>query len=114
MGSRKGETFVGEEIVPAPGGFGTGGPSRREPALPRQFSWRGTEYRVVGLLGKWKSDGPCRSGSPERYLRRHWYRVLTAPPAVMTLYFDRQPRLPKRPKARWWLYTVAPADGAGD
>jgi len=103
-----GDEFIGEPVFPAPGAFDTEGPSRGEPALPRRFTWRGRGYRVVALLGAWKSDGPGRGGL-RRYLRRHWFRVLTEPPAVMTLYFDRQARHRKRPKARWWLYTRAPA-----
>jgi hypothetical protein len=40
------------------------------------------------------------------YLRRHWFRVRTAGGEQMTLYCERQAKNAKRPKARWWLYTV--------
>ncbi len=40
------------------------------------------------------------------YLRRHWYKVLTDPPAIMTICCDRQAKNRKRPKARWWVYTI--------
>jgi len=40
------------------------------------------------------------------YLRRHWYRILTEPPAVMTIYCDRQAKDRRHPKARWWVYTI--------
>jgi len=43
------------------------------------------------------------------YLRRHWYKVLTNPPMIMTIYCDRQAKNRKRHKARWWVYTIEPA-----
>ena len=112
--SNSGETFVGEELIPVAGTFATGGMTRREPGLPERFTWRGREYRIVGLSGKWKSDGPCRNGSDEKYLRRHWFRVVTDPAAVMTIYFDRQPKDRGKPRARWWIYTVSEADESDD
>ena len=105
-----GERFVGEELIPEAGSFETAGPSRREPGLPARFSWRGRRYRIVAMMGKWKSDGPCRSGAAEMYLRRHWYKIKADPEAVMTIYFDRQAKERKKPKARWWIYTVAEAE----
>ena len=88
--SKDGERFVGEALIPEAGSFETAGPSRREPGLPARFTWRGRQYRIVALMGKWKADGPCRSGAAEMYLRRHWYKIRTDPEAVMTIYFDRQ------------------------
>jgi hypothetical protein len=35
--------------------------------------------------------------------------VRTADGRTMTLYFERQPRSRKRPKARWWLFTIEAA-----
>ena len=109
------EEFVSEELTPVAGTADTAAMSRGEAGLPGRFTWRGREYRVAGVIRRWKSSGPCRSGGGERYLRRHWYRVLTEPPAIMTVYCERQARLPKRPKARWWIYTVeAVAPDGGD
>ena len=100
------EEFVSEQIVPVAGTASTAGMARGEPGLPARFTWRDTEYRVVQTLETWKSSGPCHSGADEIYLRRHWYKVLTDPAAVMTLYFERQANHPHRPKARWWIYTI--------
>ncbi len=99
------EEFVSEEIVPVAGTASTAGMARGEPGLPGRFTWRQTQYRVVQVLQTWKTSGPCRSGADEIYLRRHWYKVLTDPHAVMTLYFERQAVHPRRPKARWWIYS---------
>jgi len=107
------EQFIGEAIIPAAGAGDATAMARGEPGLPSRFTWRGREYSVAGVIAAWKSTGPCRSGGGEVYLRRHWFRVLTAPPAVMTLYCDRQGRIPKRPKSRWFLYTLQPA-GPGE
>jgi phosphoribosylglycinamide formyltransferase-1 len=103
------EEFVCEEIVPAAGTFDTAGMSRGEPGLPARFVWRGHEYRVIGVVRQWKTSGPCRNGSPELYLRRHWYQILTEPRAMMTVYCDRQAKDRKKPKRRWWVYTVSDA-----
>lgn len=101
-----GRTFVSEEIVPAPGSGLASTAARGEPAVPARFTWRGTEYRLTAILQAWKTTGPCSHGSGERYVRRHWYTVKADPAAVMTLYFDRQARQKRRPKARWWLYSI--------
>ena len=100
------EEFVGEELLPVVGTTDLSAMSRGEPGLPQRFTWREREYRIVGVIGKWKSSGPCRGGGKEIYLRRHWYKVITVPGATMTIYFDRQARNPNRPKARWWIYTM--------
>jgi len=107
------EDFIGEEMVPAPGTADAAGMSRGEPGLPGRFTWRGRPYRVVGVVKAWKSSGPCRSGGGEVYLRRHWYRIVTDPQAVLTVYFERQARSAKRPKARWWIYSACSRPGGG-
>ena len=99
------EDFVGEPIEPAAGTGDTAAMARGEPGLPARFTWRKTEYRVVAVVSNWKTSGPCRNGSDELYLRRHWFRIRTDPPATMTVYFDRQARNRKKPTARWWLYS---------
>lgn len=100
------EDFICEAISPAQGTGDAAGMSRGEPGLPARFLWRGREYNVVGIIEKWKTSGPCRNGADEVYLRRHWFRVQTQPHAIMTLYFDRQPKNRKNPKARWFLYSA--------
>ncbi len=101
----KTEQFVSEPIKPVEGTFDPAGMVRGEPGLPQRFIWRDAEYTVADVLEVWKEDGPCRSGSPEMYLRKHWFRVTTEQGLEMTLYFERQPRSKRQGKARWWLYT---------
>jgi len=100
------EQFVSEPLVPVAGTGATSGMARGEPGLPQRFTWRGRDYRVLAVLQQWKSSGPCRSGGGEVYLRRHWYKVLTEPRAILTIYFERQANHPRRPKARWWVYSI--------
>ena len=107
MSTDNAERFVSEPMVPEPGSGSASMAARGEPGLPDRFTWRGIEYRVAGVIEQWKTTGPCRSGSPEQYVRRHWWRVRTEPPAVMTVYCDRQARARKRPRARWWVYSAS-------
>ena len=104
------ESFIGEPITPKPGTVDTAAMARGEPGLPSVFTCRKTEYAVAAILETWKSASPCRSGSPEKYVRRHWYRIRTTTGEVMTLYFDRQPpRGRAKPKQRWTLYSMKDA-----
>ena len=105
------EEFICEALTPVAGTGDASDMARGEPGLANRFTWRGREYRIAGVIRQWKTSGPCRNGSGEMYLRRHWYQVLTDPPLIMTIYCDRQAQNRKRPKARWWVYTIAPADG---
>ncbi len=100
------ERFVSEPVQPTEGTFDPTAMTRGEPGLPRQFTWRDEEYTVADVLEAWKEDGPCKSGSSEMYLRKHWFRVATEQGVEMTLYFQRQPRSKRQGKTRWWLYTV--------
>jgi hypothetical protein len=108
------EKFIGEELKAVPGTFDAAAMARGEPGLPLRFTWRSTQYHVVAVIEKWKSTGPCRHGSDELYVRRHWFKIRTEPRAEMTVYCDRQAKERRRPKARWWIYSVAgggPAEG---
>lgn len=98
------EDFVSEPIIPVPGGFDAAAMSRGEPGLPSNFTWRGKGYAVAQLLSTWKTSTPERG---ELYLRRHWFAVLTTTGERMTLYCERQAKNAKRPKARWWLYSMS-------
>ncbi len=100
------EEFVGERIVPVPGMLHTLGMTRREPGLPRRFTWRGEQCEVAEVVERWKQTGPCTSGSGERYVRKHWFRVRTTDGREMVLYFERQARRGRQQKSRWWLYTM--------
>ena len=96
--------FIGEVIKPVeldPQSAAIGGP-----ALPRRFAWRNVEYEIDEVLDTWKESGPCTSGSPEKYLRKHWYKVQTTSGDVMTIYFERRARSAHDRKRRWWLYSV--------
>jgi len=101
-----GEEFVGEELTPEAGSGDAAMASHGEPGLPRRFQWRGRSYEVVGVIDKWKTQGPCRHGSGEMYLRRHWYRIQVSPHAVLTVYCDRQAKDRRKPKSRWWVYSA--------
>lgn len=108
MGSNRAQPpdeFISEPITPTPGSFDAAAMSRGEPGLPRQFTWRGAQYTVAAILRAWKSSAR-EGGVGELYLRRHWYTIQTTDGHRMTLYCERQTKNPKKPKARWWLYTV--------
>ena len=115
--------FVSEPLTPDQGaGLASASPPG-EPAVPGRFTWRGDCWLLRGVLRKWTTSGPCRNGSAEKYLRRHYYQVhvtgqdgryVSASPGrsdrprelVLTIYFERQPRRGQSPKARWYVYTI--------
>ena len=101
------EQLVSESIKPVPGTMDVSGMLRGEPGLPKRFVWRKEEYEVHEVLEKWKETSPCRSGSPERYVRKHWFRIRTTTGLEMKIYFERQARSAREAKSRWWLYTVS-------
>ena len=100
------EEFISEPIKPVAGTFDTAGMTRGEPGLPGRFVWRQQEYAVAEVLQAWKESGPCRSGGPEQYLRKHWFKIRTDNGLEMTVYFERQARTKRQAKNRWWLYTI--------
>ena len=100
------EEFVSEPIMPVAGTCDATGMTRGEPGLPNRFVWRDQEYEVAEVLERWKESGPCKSGSPEMYLRKHWFKIRTDDDLEMTIYFERQARTKRQSKKRWWLYTV--------
>jgi hypothetical protein len=68
-------------------------------------SSRGAARRnqLAELLSSWKGTGKDRG---ETYLRRHWFRIRTTGGLTLSIYCERQSRNTKKPKARWWVYTV--------
>jgi hypothetical protein len=102
------QQFVSEAITPEFGSFDASAMARGEPGVPRVFAWRGTQYVVARVLSTWKTSSTDRG---DLYLRRHWYAVQTAGGQEMTLYCERQTKNHKRPKARWWLYSVGASGG---
>jgi len=107
----KREHFIGEAVEPDAATFDTKAMAAGGPGLPRRFTWRGTTYEVAEVLKTWRETGPCTSGSPEQYVRKHWFEVRAASGEVMTLYFERQARSGRERKRRWWLFTLRPAPG---
>jgi hypothetical protein len=99
------ERFVSEPLEPIGAAFDTRAMARGEPGLPRRLRWRDQEFDVVEVLRSWRDTGPCRHGSGERYLRKHWYEVRTSSGLALQIYFDRQPRGGRR-ASRWWLYSL--------
>jgi phosphoribosylglycinamide formyltransferase-1 len=100
------DEFVSEPIKPATETLDPARMSRGEPGLPGRFIWRDKEYTIANVLETWKELGPCKSGGPEKYLRKHWFKVKTRDGLEMTLYFERQARAKRQSKTRWWLYTI--------
>lgn len=105
-GVRAGGRFVSEPIDPVAGTRDASDAARGEPALPGRFRWRGVAYRIAGVVRTWKTTGPCRHGSREIYLRRHWYEIVTDPRAVMSIYCERQARSTRRIGPRWFVYAL--------
>lgn len=100
-------SFVGEPISPRSGAFDTSSMATGAPGLPAQFTWRKQEHSIAEVLETWKSTGACRSGSQDRYVRKHWYKIRTTTGEVMVVHCDRQPpRSGSKTKNRWTLYTI--------
>jgi len=98
--------FISEPIKPITGEADAAAMALGEPGLPHKFLWRDVEYTVAEVLSAWRETSDCRSGSPEQYVRKHWFDIRTTDGHQMRLYFDRQPRSKRDRKVRWWLHTV--------
>ena len=107
MGPMADETFVSEAIQPEAGTFDASAMARGEPGLPLALTWRGRRFDVVQVVATWKTSSADRG---EMYLRRHWFDVLASTGERLTLYCERQAHNRRRPKARWWLYTLRSTD----
>lgn len=99
------ERFVSEAIQPVVATYDTARMSTGEPGLPQEFVWRGRTIKVATVLRTWRETGKCRHGSPELYVRKHWYEVTTTDDDTMKIYFERQPRGGKK-DTRWWLFSL--------
>ena len=104
------ERFVSEVIKPIVETADTARMAAGEPGLPREFVWRGRPIVVAAVLRNWRETGPCRHGSGERYVRKHWYEIATPAGETMKLYFERQPRGGQK-AAHWRLFSVCEAEG---
>ena len=99
------EQFISEPIKPLTETADTSRMAIGEPGLPQKFVWRGQTIVVTAVLRSWRETGRCRHGSPEMYVRKHWYEVATDSDRIMKIYFERQPRRGEK-GARWWLFSV--------
>jgi len=99
------ERFVSEAIIPVVATCDTSRLAVGEPGLPREFMWRGRTIEVAAVLRTWRETGKCRHGSPELYVRKHWFEVATTANGTMKIYFERQPRRGHK-GARWWLFSI--------
>jgi len=100
------EHFISEPITPDTSTIDSARMARGEPGLARLFAWRGETLEVAEVLRVWRETGPCRHGSGERYVRKHWYEVKTTDGRTLKIYADRQPRPGSRSRQRWWLYSL--------
>ncbi len=99
------DQLVSEAIQPVPETFDTAFMSAGVPGMPREFFWRKKKYVVEDVVRAWKTTGLCHHGSPEQYVRRHWFKVRTRAGVIMTLYFDKGTR-GKRAEMGWFLYAT--------
>ena len=97
--------LISEAIRPVPGSFDTAFMSRGAPGVPREFFWRKEKYTAREIIRAWRTTGPCRHGSGEQYVRRHWFEVKMQSGEVMTLYFDKGSH-GKRTEMGWFLYAL--------
>ncbi len=102
------EQFISAAIQPVAGTFDASQMAAGEPGLPWQFRWKTQTISVARVLKTWRETGPCHHGSGERYVRKHWFEVLTDSGDKMKIYFERQPRSPRN-RSRWWLFTIDPS-----
>ncbi len=77
-----------------------------EPALPMRFRWREEECKIAEVVEKHREFQPegHRAGN-EKYLRKHWFEVITTTGQRMRLYCERQARS-RNAHQRWWLYSI--------
>jgi hypothetical protein len=99
------ERFISEPLNPVVSTCDASRMGRGDPGLPREFRWRGKTLQVEAVLRTWRQTGPCRHGSGEKYVRRHWFEVVTTSQEVAKLYFDRQQRSGRK-APRWWLFSL--------
>ena len=99
------ERFVSEAIKPVVATCDTSHMAVGELGLPLVFVWRGLTIEFAGVLRTWRETGKCRHGSPELYVRKHWFEVATTSNSTIKIYFDRQSR-GGRKAARWWLFSI--------
>ena len=93
--------FVSEALAPSAECVETGGLSRGEPPLPKEFGWRDERLAVREIVRTWRSTNTDRG---DTYLARHWFEIALDDGRTAVVYFDRKAQ---RDRARWWLYTIS-------
>ena len=106
------ETFIGEPLIPEPGSADASAMAAGGPGVPQAFVWRGKTLHVDRVLDTWTATGPCRHGSGERYVRKHWFIVQTAEGPRLRIYCDRHPAHGRSPRQRWRVFAVEQRPGA--
>lgn len=106
------ERLVSEPLQPVVATCDTSRMSMGEPGLPRQFIWRERLVEITAVLRSWQETGPCRHGSSDRYVRKHWYEVATVADGTMIIYFAK-PARGGRKGMGWQLFSIddAPTQG---
>jgi hypothetical protein len=105
------EHFIGASIQPVEGTIDPARMSAGEPGLPREFRWKKQVIKIERVLRTWREIGDCHHGSGERYLRKHWFEVVTEAGERMKIYFERQAKAGQK-KSRWHLYTLEDDSGS--
>ncbi|HEY3347356.1 MAG TPA: DUF6504 family protein [Nitrospirota bacterium] len=100
------DRFIDEAITPVDASFDISHMAVGEPGLPHEFTWRGQTFEVASVIRTWRETGKCHHGSPEMYVRKHWYEVATTTGETMKIYFERQPQRGKPKAPRWWLFSI--------
>ena len=109
------EQFVSEPIKPITEVVAARSFEIGAPLLPAQFIWRGRILCAREILEQWKETSPCKHGSGELYVRKHWFRLRTEEGEELKIYFERQPRASRssaKNSPRWWLFSLRAAEDA--
>ena len=97
--------FISEPIEPLE--LGNTAMAAGEPAIPQRFCWRKVNYAVAEVVSKEREFQPeGHTAGNEKYLRKHWYDILTTSGERMRIYCERQARGRDR-RQRWWLYSIS-------
>lgn len=97
------QRFISESIKPVVAKADTRAMATGGPGLPSEFVWRDKVIVITNVLRTWNETGPCKHGSSEHYVRKHWFEVETNTDQKLQIYFERQGRSRDRTK-RWWLF----------
>jgi hypothetical protein len=100
------ERLIAEAIEPVPGTVADHPYRIGDPILPGRFRWRGGEFDVAAVLDSWKELSQGSPAMPDRYVRKHWYRVRTGDGREMKIYVERRGRVRGRPKPGWQLFAI--------